>query len=34
VLYPAAKLSLDEDNEQSLDLLQNPWQLVNISWGR
>jgi hypothetical protein len=34
VLYPAAKLSLDKDNELSLDLLQNPWQLVNISWGR
>jgi hypothetical protein len=33
VLYPAAKLSLDKDNELSLDLLQNPWQLVNISWG-
>jgi hypothetical protein len=34
VLYPAAKLSLDKDNELSLDLLENPWQLVNISWGR
>jgi hypothetical protein len=33
VLYPAAKLSLDKDKQLSLDLLQNPWQLINISWG-
>ena len=30
VLYPAAKLRLDKDNQLSLDLNQNPWKLVNI----
>jgi hypothetical protein len=33
VLYPAAKLRLDKNNELSLDLNGNPWQLVNIIWG-
>jgi hypothetical protein len=30
VLYPAAKLRLDKDNQLSLDLNQNPWKLINI----
>jgi hypothetical protein len=34
VLYPAAMLRLDKNNELSLDLNQNPWQLVNILWDR
>ena len=33
ILYPAAKLRLDKNNELSLDLNQNPWQLLNILWG-
>lgn len=33
ILYPAAKLRLDKNNELSLDLNQNPWQLFNILWG-
>jgi hypothetical protein len=33
ILYPAAKLRLDKNNELSLDLNGNPWQLVNIIWG-
>jgi hypothetical protein len=34
VLYPAAMLRLDKNNELSLDLNQNPWQLVSILWDR
>jgi hypothetical protein len=34
VLYPAAKLRLDKNNELSLDLNQNPWKLEHILWGR
>ena len=30
VLYPAAKLRLDNDNQLTLDLNQNPWKLINI----
>jgi hypothetical protein len=34
VLYPAARLRLDKNDELSLDLNRNPWQLVNIiDWG-
>lgn len=34
ILYPAAKLRLDKNNELSLDLNMNPWELVNIiDWG-
>ena len=34
VLYPLAKLRLDKDNQLSLDLNMNPWNLVNILWDR
>jgi hypothetical protein len=30
VLYPAAQLIINNDGELQLELLQNPWQLVNI----
>lgn len=30
VLYPAAQLSISKDGELQIELLQNPWQLVNI----
>jgi hypothetical protein len=33
VLYPFAKLRLDKNNQLSLDLNQNPWQLLNILGG-
>lgn len=34
VLYPAARLKLDKNDELSLDLNRNPWQLVSIiDWG-
>lgn len=33
ILYPLAKLRLDKNQELTLDLHQNPWQLVNILWG-
>jgi hypothetical protein len=32
VLYPTAKLRLDNDKQLSLDLLNNPWELVNVLW--
>lgn len=34
VLYPAAMLRLDKKNELTLDLNQNPWQIINIRLGR
>lgn len=34
VLYPAAMLKLDKNNELTFELYQNPWQLVNVLWGR
>jgi len=34
ILYPAAKLRLTKDNELTLDLNQNPWQILNLLWGR
>jgi len=34
VLYPAAKLRLDKENQLSLDLNMNPWKLSNILTGR
>ena len=30
VLYPAAQLGIDSDGNLSINLRQNPWQLVNI----
>jgi hypothetical protein len=30
VLYPAAQLTINSDGELQIELLQNPWQLVNI----
>lgn len=30
VLYPAAQLTVNKDGELQFELLQNPWQLVNI----
>jgi hypothetical protein len=34
VLYPAARLRLDKNDELSLDLNRNPWELVSIiDWG-
>jgi hypothetical protein len=30
VLYPAAQLGVSQDGELQFNLLQNPWQLVNI----
>lgn len=35
VLYPAARLKLDKDNQLQLDLNQNPWKLANIiDWSK
>ena len=35
VLYPAAKLKLDKDQQLSLELYQNAWKLVNlIDWSK
>ncbi len=30
VLYPAAQLTINKDGELQIELLQNPWQLVNV----
>ena len=30
VLFPAAQLGMDPEGQLSIDLRQNPWQLVNI----
>jgi hypothetical protein len=30
VLYPAAQLTIDDQGQLSINLLQNPWQLTNI----